>query len=237
MSSKDWGKEVETQRKLYLTYVRSVLEYASPSWNSWISVTNRKKLQIIHNQSLRAITNMCKTCPTDFLHLEAGIEPLNDRLEQMDDILWDKYCRLPPHDPRRKLQEKVFPTWTGSKALKTRIGWRTKTAARMEDFKIKRETTTPPLPPWKDLRNVTFEETPLEKSKAEYSKEELQAITFPIIERIHEDICIYTDGSTDSNQTNGGAGVYIADLVGQRERDQRMCNHYRQLVITICPEE
>ena len=61
MSTKEWGNSVETQRKLNLTYVRSVLEYASPCWNGWVSKTTREKLQKIQNQALRAITNMCKT--------------------------------------------------------------------------------------------------------------------------------------------------------------------------------
>ena len=32
LSSKDWGSSLETQRALYLTYIRMVLEYASPGW-------------------------------------------------------------------------------------------------------------------------------------------------------------------------------------------------------------
>ena len=40
LSSKDWGNSLETQRTLYLTYIRMVLEYASSSWSSWTASSN-----------------------------------------------------------------------------------------------------------------------------------------------------------------------------------------------------
>ena len=45
MSTKSWGNSLETQRQVYQQYVRSGLEYASPSWNAWISKTERDRLQ------------------------------------------------------------------------------------------------------------------------------------------------------------------------------------------------
>ena len=34
MAGKDWGSSMEDQRKIYLQYVRTVLEYASEGWSS-----------------------------------------------------------------------------------------------------------------------------------------------------------------------------------------------------------
>ena len=124
---------METQRKLCLGYVCSVLEYGSVSFNGWISKTVREKLQKVLNQALRAITNLCKTCPIDFLHLEALIEPLKDRLNKIDDIQWDRYARLPEEDPRRQLQTHEFPERT-SRPLTTRLGWRKTTSQRMNEI-------------------------------------------------------------------------------------------------------
>ena len=44
LSNKKWGNSLETQRQIYTQYVRSGLEYASPSWDAWISKTDRERL-------------------------------------------------------------------------------------------------------------------------------------------------------------------------------------------------
>ena len=86
MTGKDWGQKLETQRKLYMTYIRSTLEYASPSWYPWISETEKGKLERIQNQGLRTIVGLSKTCPVEFLNLEANVEPLKTRMKKNDMI-------------------------------------------------------------------------------------------------------------------------------------------------------
>ena len=82
LSTKDWGSSLEQQRSLYLTYIRAGLEYASPSWSSWVSDTSLDTLQRVQNAALRSVGSLYKTCPVDFLHLETGIEPLTHRYKQ-----------------------------------------------------------------------------------------------------------------------------------------------------------
>ncbi len=72
LTGKDWGQQLENQRKIYLTYVRSCLEYASSSWWAWISPTNKIKLERVQNAALRAIAGLHRTCPIDFLRLECN---------------------------------------------------------------------------------------------------------------------------------------------------------------------
>ena len=103
LSTKDWGCSFEQQKSLYLTYIRSGLEYASPSWSPWVSATNTKALQTVQNAAFRSVGNLYKTCPEEFLHLETGVEPLSHRYKQNDDITWDRYSRLPETDQRRVL--------------------------------------------------------------------------------------------------------------------------------------
>ena len=78
---------LETQRTLYIHYIRAVMEYASSSWIPWISNSNLLILQRLQNQALRSIAGLHKDCPVDFLHLETGIELLRNRYEKIDDIL------------------------------------------------------------------------------------------------------------------------------------------------------
>ena len=185
-----------------------MLEYASSSWSSWIADTNLQKLQVIQNAALRSVAGLFKTCPEDFLHLETGVKPLKYRYEDNDDITWDRYARLPAHDQRRQLQLREAPI-----RLKTRLGWRKKTSDRMSKINVHREISTPNLPPWKKL-NLTTDKVPLEKPKGDYSEEELLQISTEKIESINRELTIFTDGSTDEKQENGGAGVYVEDRSG-----------------------
>ena len=208
LSSRDWGNSLESQRMLYITYIRSVLEYASSSWSPWIADTNLQKLQVIQNAALRSVAGLYKTCPEDFLHLETGVKPLKYRYEDNDDITWDRYARLPEYDQRRQLQVREAPI-----RLKTRLGWRKKTSDRMSNINIHREISTPNLPPWRKLV-LSTDKVPLEKPKADYSEEELLQISTEKIKSINREVTIFTDGSTDEKQENGGAGVYVEDRSG-----------------------
>ena len=210
LSSKDWANQHETQRNLYIGYTRPLMEYASPGWNGLISPTQRERLQKIQNQACRAIGSLAKTCPVDFLHLETGIEPIASRLEKNDEILWDRYARLPESDSRRQLLDRDVPA-----RLKTRPGWRNMTAPRMRVWSnVRRDTTTPPLPPWETYPNLTFDRVPLEKKKEEYTREELHELALNKLSEVVTPIRIYTDGSTQDEQKLGGAGVYVEDELG-----------------------
>ena len=137
------------------------------------------------------------SCPEDFLHLETGIKPLKQRFEDNDDITWDRFARLPDHDQRRQLQLK-----DANIRLKTRIGWRKKTADRMRNLAIDRDITTPDLPPWKKPENLLLDRVVLDKPKQEYTSPELLQLASAKIESIERELTIYTDGSTDENQEN-----------------------------------
>ena len=205
MANKEWGNSLETQRKLYVQYIRMCLEYASPSWSPWISETQEKRLQVIQNDALRSVAGLAKTCPVDFLHLETGIEPIRDRFLKNDKLLWERYSRCEEEDPRRQTLDIDVPP-----RLKTRHGWRHKTRPKMQELEINREITAKLSPPWEES-GMLFDSVKLEKKKEEYTTEELRERATRKVESMAADVIIYTDGSTDHNQENGGSGVYIED--------------------------
>ena len=209
LSTKDWGCNLETQRALYLTYIRLVLEYSSSGWTPWLSETQLTTLQRVQNSALRSVANLYQSCPEDFLHLETGVPPLRDRYQQNDDITWDRYAQLPESDQRRQLQ-----LFEGRTRLKTRIGWRKKAGDRMKNLNITRETTSPHLPPWISLDRLTLDKVLLDRPKAEYTSEELKELSMAKIRSFTTEVTIYTDGSTDELQERGGAGVFIEDAMG-----------------------
>ena len=73
MAGKEWGQSWETQRNLYLSYVRTTLEYASPSWYPWLSETKKRKLERVQNEALRSISGLTKIWTEDFLRLESEV--------------------------------------------------------------------------------------------------------------------------------------------------------------------
>ena len=127
LAGKDWGQSTDALRDIYLTYIRSGLEYASPSWYPWICQTLKDKLETTQNEALRVIAGLYKTTPQDFLNLETGIEPLNVRLTKNSMIAWDKYERNKDDDDRKMLLKKDVPP-----RIKTRAGWRNTTKASMK---------------------------------------------------------------------------------------------------------
>ena len=206
-------------------FIRNPLEYASSSWWPWLPQTKRNRLERVQNGALRSITRLYKTCPIDFLRLEANIEPLYSRMVKNDQITRDRFMRLPDTDPRSILLKKEVPM-----RLSTRFGWRHESGLGHLEV-LKRETTTPPLKAWSRFPNTEVDEVVLSKKKAEYSEEELKLRTMEKILSIEADFRIYTDGSTSGSQVNGGAGIYIEDANGNEVYEQclpagQLCSSY-----------
>ena len=216
---------LETQRTIYLQYIRPALEYASPSWSPWISETNMNTLQRVQNDALRAVVGSTATCPVDFLHLETNVEPVRARLAKNDQLLRERYRRLAVKDPRRRLMEKEAQI-----RLKTRHGWREKSRKDQEQNQYKIQQLEPPLAPWRTT-GLLFDEVKLSKKKDQYTTEELKRLTEARIQEINSEVVIYTDGSTGGNQELGGAGVFIIDTrTGTETRERHaagsICSSY-----------
>ena len=209
MAWKDWGNSLEVQRTLYLQWVRSALEYAGSSWTSWISDTKMKKLERVQKEALRAMAGLTKTCQEDFLNLETGVEPLAVRFKKIDEITYDKYARLPTEDSRSQLINKSIPP-----RLKTRAGWRHETVERVNKD-IKRDITTPPTAPWRNMAQLNVQYVSLDGRKRDIAPEQLKQATHNTIETIEANLVIYTDGSTSGTQENGGAGISIQTTSGE----------------------
>ena len=88
----------EIKRQLYLTIVRPILEYPSVPLHS-MSTNSIKKLQRVQNKATRFITNTNLTdfVPSQQLHEQCRIEPINQRLHHRAKKLWDSIgtCNYP----------------------------------------------------------------------------------------------------------------------------------------------
>ena len=210
LSTKSWGWRQETQTQLYCTYNRSALEYGSCSWDSWISKTNLLRLQRVQNEALRTAAGLAKTCPVEFVHVETGIEPLEDRLRKNNMIKYEEYLRLEGDDSRKRMLEKTAPT-----RLKTRCGWRAKTEALMKMFKdLCRAPRPAPTPPWRKTE-ISFQSVQLDGKKKDHTEEQLLEQSMKAINELQAKHLIYTDGSTNADQEKGGAEVFVTNMEGE----------------------
>ena len=224
LAGKDWGQNMETQKALYSTYIRSAIEYASPSWYPWLSDTSKERLEAIQNESLRIMTRMARDSPCDFLRLQTGVEPLMHRMEKNSRIMRERYMRLDTEDGRRMLTEMKV-----KQRLKTRVGWRAETQEMAEE-KFNRDIEKAMVDPMTPL-SLEITEVQLEKRKSEYSADELRRMTDIKIAEVDADVEIYTDGSTAGDQKNGGAGIFAQDRNGNTLMEKarpagKLCSSY-----------
>ena len=145
-------------------------------------------------------------------------------MEKIDDILREKYQILPDKDPRKEMITKEVKT-----GLKTRLGWRNKTKEK-EFCRVENMFKQQPSP-WTQFNNVMIDKVELTKKKTEYSNEQLKALATTKIESYTTNYTIYTDGSTDGKQVDGGAGTYVEDAQGRevaRYEDPagKLCSSY-----------
>ena len=80
---------------------------------------------------------------------------------------------------------------------------------------LPRDMFTAPTAPWRTLYNLKVEYTHLERKKVEYKEKELKRLALEKIGQFSPDFYIFTDGSTNSDQENGGAGMYVEDFMGE----------------------
>ena len=109
---------------------------------------------------------MARDSPVDFLRLEAGVEPLEERITKNSQILFEKFIRLKEEDPRRLLAEKEV-----NQRLKTRYGWGHKTAPIVKK-NLNRKTPTAVTKPMMTMK-AKMDRVELTKTKDQYTLEEL----------------------------------------------------------------
>ena len=207
LAGKYWGQKLHSQRALYVTYIRSALEYAYPAWYLWIADVWKNKIEAVQSECLRVMTRMAVGSPNDFRRVEADIEPLSHRIQKNCIVLWEKYIRLSNTDQRNILTKRP-----DNIRLKTRKGWRNFTSPLISKD-INRDTPITTTNPMMKIR-AEMTEVVLEKKKEEYRKSELTMMTEVKVAEINADIELYTDGSTSSVQVNGGAGIIVQDSSG-----------------------
>ena len=66
-----WGWHTPDCRQVYITIVRSMLEYVAAAWAPWLSATSASKLEKVQLESSRAITSLVCSTPVEAVLAES----------------------------------------------------------------------------------------------------------------------------------------------------------------------
>ena len=135
--SRDWGWHKKTLRRVFQSTQRSVMDYAAPGWQPFLSSTNMNKLEKAQNQALTAITGQYSSTPLEALSIESGFQSYATDSKRLTDASQQKAFRLPTEYPRALALSSTVPRRLKRSSWKPRLrnysqlsptNWRNKTA-------------------------------------------------------------------------------------------------------------
>ena len=202
LASRTWGWRKSNLKRVYVTKMRNVLDYAGPAWHPSLSDSQFKNLEVAQNRCLRSITGQYANTNLDLLRLEAGLPSYRTHSNQLVAIAYEKGNRLPVTHPR---YQAIHPP----EEVRHRVS--------RDSFRKRGMELTSGL----SIANLPRE--PLDLSTAEPwnlpernwtvhtntdIKKNIAAIKL-LVEDIDADVNIYTDGSCSGGVSNGGASAVI----------------------------
>lgn len=111
LTGKKNGASPETIIKVYTSYIRSIFEYAMPSWIT-VSDYQLQQLQIIQNKAIKLAYRLPNYINTNYIHKISGLSTIKQR----QNIISQKYFNRAIHNP--SLQPIIHEAqWTTSTPL------------------------------------------------------------------------------------------------------------------------
>ena len=213
VSHSSWGWRKPDLRKIYLSLVGSILNYAGAAWQPWLSQTHIDSLERAQNRCLRLITTQALCAPTEALRAESEIGSLQATISANILRSREKGLRLPSDHPRSIAFCESAPD-----RLKSKPGARLK--AELLSRSLPSLTPLSSLPrsplnffavrPWdRGLTHCTVSPTLPGITGRQDSVATIQSAALRRTRELNAQYNIYTDGSASAGTTNGGAGVVI----------------------------
>ena len=203
-----WGWKKDMLRCLYTGLVNTSINYAGFSWQSSISDTQIKSLEILSNKALRICTGHMKKTPVEALYLEMRQPNIRTQIQRNATTAAEKCLRLPPDHPRRLAFENAAPP--RKEALK-RTNWAIEAKKHINNLGLndepRKSLTYFNHPPWLDSVNVSVNETLPGIANKNAPESTIIEAAVNQLRSLNPTITIYTDGSASAGTTHGGAGV------------------------------
>ena len=105
LASRSWGWKKHNLRRIYIAMHRSIMDYAAPAWQPWLSETAFNKLEVAQNNCLKIITAVYRNSNIECRRIEADIPSYRTHSNQLVATSHGKGLRLPSDHPRREAIE------------------------------------------------------------------------------------------------------------------------------------
>ena len=210
LSHTDWGWKRDTLKSVYLTSIRSIMDYAAPSWQPWLCPSNTKTLESAQNKALGRISGQHVGSPFGSKNLETNTPTYQTIINRNCIKAQEKGLRLPSDHPRNI----AFTTNVPQRVR--RLSCRSKAKELTQQLGIditnrKPITLFPDTAPWDDSSNLYIYDTVPGVAKRTDEQASKRAATIKRIDQLAADCdyVIYTDGSASQGRLNGGAAAVI----------------------------
>ena len=204
LASRSWGWKKRNLRRIYISTHRSIMDYAAPAWQPWLTPSQFAKLEVAQNRCLRAITGQYANTSVEILRLEANIPSYRTHSNQLIATAFEKGLRLPASHPRH---EAITNSSTTHK-LRMRSSLRESATKLVSKLSIANSVRKP--------LDISIQETWNEPERnwtlhnTLNIKKEIATIR-EIVEGLEAEITIYTDGSCTGGVRDGGAAAVITN--------------------------
>lgn len=211
LSSNRWGASRNLLRRVYISFIRSKIEYGSTIYDDFTN-TMQQKLNVIQNTALRIMLGARKTSPILSLEIEAYIVPLDIRFK----LLFMKWYYKIMYSPEDHLYPEIGREVGILPIDRRREGFFTDRArslfTRLKLPHIKRSATPniSPIKPSIDLSKIISLDMFDDKMITSHTTMNIMFEQF-ISDKYTDHISIYTDGSKLADDSTSAA-IYVPDL-------------------------
>jgi ribonuclease HI len=223
LTGKGWGCDKGILRALYKTFIRPVSEYCAAAYLPTASQTTRGTLKVQVNEAARIISGCTVNTNTDLLLCEAGVESLDDRIDYLTAVAYEKSLRLPHDNPRRACAQRNVQPRTQKKAWRY-VAPQTVASAGLADCAREDLVTASPFAPWLKPSKLLFGTHLAERSlrtDAPDARKRAAERTLDGLQRA--DVTVWTDGSAEGGTRDGGSGALIVFNDQPRQDIELMC--------------
>jgi ribonuclease HI/endonuclease/exonuclease/phosphatase (EEP) superfamily protein YafD len=199
----DWGWGRQWLRSVFLALQRSVLEYATAAWYPWMSMSHFSKLESAQLKAARLVTRLVASTPREAVLVEAKLCTLAVRCNNICNKRAVKWITLPEHDNRLTQANREV------RLRLKRSDWRSShvPAAKQAVQQALVNVQARKKMPWDHMTLAKVHITPVSKHQ---SLEEQRDAAIGTIELAgNTDLEIYTDGSVEGDDKQGGAGIVV----------------------------
>ena len=263
LCGKSYGSNPFTLRTAYIGYIRSVWEYAAAVWMNYAAPATRAKVESQQNHCARIITGCLCNSKGEKVVAEARLFPLSLRAKELAARERTRIQKLPADNPvkslvmaavKPRLKYRAREAWT--RALRNdplaqppdddcvlefkpsfrRIAEWIELESGLQNNLVDTHTTW--LLPWQETSGIQITAKPPNMPKRTEAPELRKQRALEATDKYQTDVTVWTDGSVQENQQNGGAGIFLIDNLQNTSHDMKqpagaICSSTRAELVAI----